>query len=385
MRLHNAIFALLLGLTPLMALAQRRADHRDHEVSSVTKNKEGTVKGVVLGSDDIPGSWAIIIEGPSFRRIVVANDGHFESSLPAGVYTARVKLDSPEGHDRRIPYPQFLVQPGEVTEVEVDPTYENVFCNSANEKVVPVIASSGEQENLKGLRRPSYEVKLVKRSEKVSIRMVFRYCRKTELGRLSRYQGADIKYDSGSFSATTVLFDPMTYDVSGRNAYVTQHGTGYEVPYATAAFGEGRIFLNLAADQITSIKGSGEINSGAAAFNLKIQKDGDASFMFEDRSTGLRLNTRKHDCMIILTPSDDGIAFYGSARVSDPSDENKISVVHYKVTVWDYGRANKSKDRLTISIPSLMNYTRSGRVTSGDIEVNGSSRNISQRATYPVP
>lgn len=373
MRHLPAICGLLVGLVTYSTLAQHQTSRVDETSLVVLDATEGIVKGMVRDSDEEPGPWTIILEGNE-TKVVNTDNGHFHIRVPPGIYTARVQKTSSDEVDKRAQYSQFLVKGGDITEIEVDPTYEDVYCSKAGEKVIPVFASHGERENLKGLRKPEYD-SFSKRFDDVTIRVVVQHCGKTMTGRFINYKSPAIGMNTFTLAAQSARFDNQTRKFDAWNVYAAQHGKTSESPYASASLWGDGIFINLAADSVSSLKGEGAINSGHATFDFKINSSGVDKFEYEDHERGIKLTNGKSGCLVVVSEYRGRLTLWGSAvLVNKDRNTPRARIVHYTVGIQDNSNEEEFADQFSINIPGLKNYEKSGEVTSGDIEVRGSFR-----------
>ena len=203
----------------------------------------GTIKGVVwTGGDDLPGRWSVVIErGETHQDIVTNENGRFETKLLPGAYFAWVRPTTTKAIDRvrRIP---FSIQAGRVTEIELDPTSEYVYCSSIGERVIPIQTSNEGDSHLKGLHRPKVETFVLKPSEKESMKVTIEYCGRTQSSKSIRYKSAIVTYNAFSILAPEVEFDFQKYTLEGwGKIYVVQDGKRSETPHLKADFKGGNV------------------------------------------------------------------------------------------------------------------------------------------------
>jgi hypothetical protein len=181
-----------------------------------------------------------VIEGGSVKQITVTNQkGRFEVDVPAGTYSAYVRPMSGKVSERLKVGP-FRVNPGSAVEIELDPTAEFVYCSRAGERVVPVRSTDGEENNLKGLRRPKLEEFLLDPSNKESLRVRIEYCGRTKLENNSiRYQSSVVRFDTISILGDDLVFDPQSYIIEGFRSVFVQQGRRDEIRHLKRALNGG--------------------------------------------------------------------------------------------------------------------------------------------------
>lgn len=338
------------------------------------EEKMSSIQGRVVGVDERrPRAATVVIEqgGRKVKEIVTDELGHFQTAVPPGVYVAYVKPTKGSiGKD--VDHAPFIVQPTRPAVLELDRMREFVYCSARGERVLSLWATS--ENDSKELSRLKYDRFPVKSSEGPSLKIVIEYCGKTTLpNKPIRYKSARVDYDSTSiFAATADLeFDFQRYRLVSKGGPITvvQHGRTREVPRLVFDFRGGKPKVDYTGGAISSIKGEGELRSGHISFGFKIDDESMAKFEYEDRRTGLKLESETHDCLSIISASNGSVTFGGSARVTRSNSTEKN--VDFTVTVRDSG-AQQRKDHFTINIP-MENYRESGQLSKGDIELSRKS------------
>lgn len=240
MNLRQFLFAVLLSVMPSTLISAH--PHPQHSLNSNTE-KVGRLKGVVWGAnEDFPGPWTIVIEHGSARQELTADDqGHFETKLPAGDYTAYLKPRTGQLAERvrRVP---FRIQAGHSAQIELDPTFDYVYCSNNGEMVIPVRRSDTEENNLKGLHRPKVDTLVLKRSDKASLKVTFEYCGKAQSNDRIFYKSVAVTYLPFSIFAPEVEFNLRSHTLEGwGNIYVVQDGKRSNTPHFKADLGGGNV------------------------------------------------------------------------------------------------------------------------------------------------
>ena len=365
MKARQTILAVLLTVTSGVSLAS--SQHLPN-----ADRKMGTLIVVVEASDDEQGPFHVVIlkSGTIKKELTTNNERSITTQLPAGSYTAYVK-PAIGTLDRRVKLAPFLVEAsGEVT-IHLDPMLGAVYCSSEGNRVIPVRSTDASINNLEGLHKTKYDSIYLNHNKSV----VIEYCEKNQSTQFTEYKSSVVTYDTFRLQSDRAIYNPQmqTIESLGR-VYAVQHGQIEERPRVTLSFDGGRAILNLTGGPIPMIKGDGSIrtDAGTATFDFKLDKYGIVKFEYEDRGKGLKLQSRKHDCLVLAQVSKEGgITFSGSAVLtSTDSSTPEEKIVNFTVTLKDYGSKHKTDDRFSILIPTL-NYNASDRITSGDIRVSG--------------
>lgn len=338
-------------------------------------DRTGTLKGTVVDPEGEPGPWTVVVEGGGKKlEILTDKRGRFKVELPPSVYTAHVKT-TPGQTELRNELTPFLVEAGADATIELNPVSEFVYCSSEGDRVIPVRASYGGGDAEKGLQRLKYDSYPVRRLGREPLKVVIEYCQKTETRHKVEYRSATIGFNTSRMFAERAVFDPETLTLEGEGVEGEHHGKLFEEPYVRASFENNKPIFNLEGGAIPAVKGEGEIKSstsGTVSFDIKININGVARLTYVDKASGLRLISRKHECLLVTKASDEGVTLSGSAIVTGANPLLKLAngnVFNFTVKLKD-GSKNNNKDSFSISIPSLKNYKESGAVTSGGIEVN---------------
>lgn len=368
MKARHAILAVLLTMTassvslassPQMASADR---------------KTGTLTIVVPVSDDEPGPFQVVISrSGTIREVTTDAGGNITTQLPAGSYTAYVK--PPTGTlDRRVKLAPFVVEAGAEVTIHLDPMLGSVYCSSDGIRVIPVRSSDNTINNLNDLHKPKYESIYVNNKKSV----VFEYCARNQTTQYTEYKSVVVTYDAFRLESDRAVYKSAqndqlkTIESSGR-VFAVQDGRIKELPQVTLSIDRDRASLNLTTAAIPTIKGDGTIKagSGKATFDFRLDRFGIVKFEYEDRSKGLRLQSRKHDSLVFAKVSKDGDITFSGTAVATGTDNGAAEekIVNFTVTLRDYGSKHKRDDRFSILIPTL-NYNASDRITSGDIKVS---------------
>ena len=210
--------------------------------SPKSKQTAGTVRGVVGSAPQaLAGPWMVVIEHKSKKQEIDTDAaGRFETQLAPGVYAAYVRPTSRKLDDavQRVP---FLVSPGGVTNVWLDPTSEYVYCTREGERVMPVRTTDTDKSNLKGLHRPAVDTFRLEPSDKESRKFTIEYCGKTKTNKLIKYRSAIIRSDQIGILADHVEFDPENYrlESEGRILLIRSNGTKGEVSRVSASLRGG--------------------------------------------------------------------------------------------------------------------------------------------------
>jgi hypothetical protein len=379
MKLRHYVLAALIASASSAAVAQQPAP-RGVRVASrpeAAPPPTGTILGHVGGAEAGAQPWTIIIEGGSAKREVPSNEhGQFEARVAPGVYKAYMKTPPGEG-DERAEYPTFYVRPGGVAKIQVDLAYEYFYCTKSGEKVIPVQSSRGEAEDRRGLRRPRYDSYDVKESPKVTKTFVVQHCGRTPLGKFIRYKSPTFMFGDAWLTFEQASLSRLGFEVNGEEGTLYRHGEpAVSVPTAGVRFPDGQPFVNFTGMSAFSAKGDGEIGSGVATFDVKVDDRGVKKLEYKDLSNGLKLSSSgKEGCILITESAENGLTIAGSAVVTKPGSA-RGEVHDFKVTLQDRGSENKGEDQFSISIslPGLKDYQKSGVVTSGDIDVSGNLR-----------
>lgn len=370
MKVHQTILTVLLVFTSSMLNPALGGD-----IAGSGKEPMGTIVGKVIGIDDErPRAATVVIEGEGLKlEIPTDPKGHFRTTIPTGVYTAYVK---PTGKiDQGVLHAPFHVPPGRRVDIEIDGSTQYVYCSISGERVVPLLATDSQEDNMKGLQALKYDSFLVKNSDGPSLKIVIEYCAKTPAPDKSiLYKAARMEYENTSIFVDSAVFDPrnpqkLTLSSRGGSVEVAQPGLRKEAPFVFASVYEGNLTLDYT--DITSIKGFGEIESGNSSFNFKIDGNSIPRFHYTDKRKGLTLVSRSHEPLSITTGPDGSVIFGGFASVTRNSswgDTSSERIVEYKVTVRDFGPEHRNKDRFLIDIPKE-NYRERGKLSKGDIEI----------------
>ena len=364
MKACQAILAVLLTMTassvslassPQMASADR---------------KMGTLTIVVPVSDDEPRPFQLVIsKSGTIRELTTNAEGNITTQLPAGSYTAYVK--PPSGTlDRRVKLAPFLVEAGGEVTIHLDPMLGSVYCSSDGTRVIPVRSTDSSINNLKDLHKPKYESIYLNHNKSV----VIEDRERNQTTQYTEYKSSVVTYDAFRLESDKAIYNEQlkTIESLGR-VFAVQHGQIEERPRVTLSFDGGRAILNLTGGAIPMIKGDGSIKSGAgtATFDFRLDRFGIVKFEYEDRGKGLKLQSRKHDCLVLAKVSKDGDITFSGTAVATGTDNSVVEekIVNFTVTLRDHGSKHKRDDRFSILIPTL-NYNASDRITSGDIKVS---------------
>jgi hypothetical protein len=360
MKARQAILALLITVTAT-GVAFARLQH------STADRKLGTLTVVVDASEDELGAFHVVIsKSGTIQKELITNESKITTQLPAGSYTAYVK--PPNGQlDHRVKLAPFLVEGAAELVIHLDPLLGSAYCTPNGTRVIPVRTSDNSIDNLKNLSKSKFQV--IYLNHKIA---VIEYCEMSNNTQYAEYKSPIVTYDVYRAESDKATYSEQlkTIESSGR-VIAVQNGQVEERPRVTLFFDGGRVMASLTGGPLPMVKGDGSIKSGAgkATFDFKLDRFGIVKFQYEDRDKGLKLQSRKHDSLVLAEVSKDGITFSGSAVVtgSDIIDEEKI--VNFTVTLKDYGVKNKSQDHFSIIVPTL-NYNASERITSGDIKVS---------------
>jgi|GEM_PF-4148332 len=289
-------------------------------------------------------------------------------------------------HEWSRPRPSpIMVKADTATPIEFVASPESVYCSSTGKRIIPVRTAHDEVGHEKKLQRPRREVLPISDSGKNARVIVIEYCEKTETKQAIQYKSAILEHDETSMFADELVFDHQKQILEGRGRVdVIQHGQRLEAkPYVLLNLKDGQFHLDYTNGAIASVRGKGEIKSGKASFDFfidmnKVERNGGVvRFEFEDQARGVKLVSRKRDCLFIKTTADGVVTFGGSAKVIGAQHLHKANhkdLVYFTVTVKD-GRKNNNNDHFSINIPKLVYRQDWSPVTDGDIEVNALSRN----------
>lgn len=263
MRLHRAASAALLAFAATTAHAQQSARFepaKDEKVVPVGSGVIGTIEGTVSGAEGLSGRWTVAVEGDGQKWQVLPDaKGRFKLKVPVGVYRARVRTNSGEA-DKRVEFPPILVQANKVTRIEVDPTYEHVYCTPSGERVLPVVSSHGEDENRRGLRKPTYDVHRLPNSDSFPLYLVVQSCGKAREGRLIKYKAALFSYsdfDATVISADSATFDSQNFRLTGRGVDFLRRGARSHAPRISAKVSGRSVSIDSTPRDVSSVKARG--------------------------------------------------------------------------------------------------------------------------------
>lgn len=261
MRVVKVIFTILLALAGQTVHSQRRVnyDPKDDERRSSVKTAVGTIEGSVVGADGIPERWVIsFVNGAGQNFQVISKEkGEFKLYVPPGVYTARVQSES-DLIDKSAKLPTFVVRANSTTRLEVDPTYEISYCTSSGEKAVPIVTSGGDNEQLKGLRRPYYDTYPLRGPDGIWLDLVVQSCGKTQVGNLIKYKSALFIYDANVISVEKATFDPSRLRLEGKDGYYWHGGQGKPMPRILAEFTGGKVSVKPKGEAVSFSKRNGK-------------------------------------------------------------------------------------------------------------------------------
>jgi hypothetical protein len=338
----------------------------------MTDANSGIVDFKILGVEEDPARFTIVLENKlnESREEVTDSRGRLSLELTPGIYVAYIKPANLESK-RRIHDVPFLVEAGGKATIELDPSSEYVYCTADNDRVIPVRTNEAKNKSMKGLHRLGYESFTVKLSDKESLKIVVEYCgRKVQPNRVIQYQSAKVGYNDIRIFADNILFDSSRQSLEGwgRADVLTREKPPINPNRVVANFSHGKPVIASAGESIPSIKTEGSIVSGAAIFSFKINGYGVANFEYEDRKSGLKLVSRKHDPLFITSASKEAFTFSGSAELLRTRVRNanrRDGIVNFTMS--------KDADSFSLSIPTLK-YQGSGPIALGDIKIGELSK-----------
>lgn len=356
-------FLILLAV----AVVQSQSNAPSYTEPRISFGQRGKLVGHVLD-----GARAkITLEGEGIRRELTADgNGDYEVELPPAQFRISVVTNSWSYPFKRS---TFQLKPDEMTLINVVPARRIL-------EVETQVVSNGLLDKVKTITSPRYETFYPLGREKNDL--LVRYAERQEGRDFIQYGDAMISFDTLSVYAARVKLYKKSFGIeaSGNEVFIEDGKKRTRVRRADINFKAGRVVVNLTPGAIEQVEGEGTLDVGRAAFNFKATRDSraglklnaDNQLTYSDPELDISLTSNWYNVMV----TDDArnrITLEGFACVRGRNPLTEKSAPDACVAVSFIANieaaAKGEKDRFSITIEGLSEYSRSGIVSSGSIRV----------------